>query len=250
MWFFDIVAGAFVGFLLALTPIPVLPYILAFILFGSVREGGWRAVPVGILIFVFGFAIALSPFFIIWAVFDKGGIVRAASCFIAMYSPYWTVPVRQWWKSYRQKSDLGSPGSEFSAENHAVQFSTVVANPETRDLGNLKINAGSDNEAQELLQDSLRNLMPLDTSVTDLWDWDIQFQEESFDLVEAAFSDEDQVLEYASCLADDFLVWIDEYGMDYNQHGWEPGEFEKWIEKECLQFMQKWRQNVKDKFNR
>jgi len=28
-------------------------------------------------------------------------------------------------------------------------------------------------------------------------------------------------------LANDFLQWIEKYDMDYNQHGWEPGEFEK-----------------------
>jgi len=44
-----------------------------------------------------------------------------------------------------------------------------------------------ENNDQDLLQASLRRLMPLDSMVADLWDWDIQFQKESFDNVERPF---------------------------------------------------------------
>ncbi len=93
--------------------------------------------------------------------------------------------------------------------------------------------------------------MPSDSIVMDLWDWDIHFEEESFpDLAEALFADEGQLLEYAGYLTEDFLRWIEKFDMDYNQHGWEPGEFEKWIAEECLLFMRKWQENVRAKCNR
>ena len=97
----------------------------------------------------------------------------------------------------------------------------------------------------------LVDLMPLNTRLTDLWDWDIRF-EESFDGIEdAAFCSEEEFEYYANMLAEDFERYIDEYAMDYNQQGWDtPEEFSVWIKEECLNFMTKWRANVREEFGR
>lgn len=104
-----------------------------------------------------------------------------------------------------------------------------------------------DDQDGEELRERLIALMPRDTIVTDLWDWDIHFEELSFDDInEVAFSDNDELENHASVLADDFLRWIDEYGMDYNEQDWpSPEEFVAWVRQECLDFMTKWRVNVK-----
>jgi len=88
--------------------------------------------------------------------------------------------------------------------------------------------------------------------VTDLWNWDIRFEDSSFDdIVEAAFADEGDLAWYADALAEDFQRWIDEYGMDYNQQSWgSDEEFSDWIGEQCLEFMRKWRANVRKEFGR
>ena len=110
----------------------------------------------------------------------------------------------------------------------------------------------SEESDDEALRERLVKLMPLDTRVTDLWNWDIRFEEESFgDIEDAAFSDDDQLKAFAENLADDFLGWIDKWGMDYNQEGWNSDEaFEEWIRDECMDFMRRWRANVKREFGR
>lgn len=108
-----------------------------------------------------------------------------------------------------------------------------------------------DDEDDEELRERLIALMPRDSVVTDLWDWDIRFEELSFDdLAEAAFADEDALAAYARGLANDFLRWIDEYGMDYSQQDWFPREFAVQIKQECLDFMTCWRANVRKEFLR
>ena len=101
------------------------------------------------------------------------------------------------------------------------------------------------------VRQQLIGLIPLDTIVTDLWDWDIRFEEISFDdITEVAFCTDEEVVKNAEYLANDFLGWIDECDMDYGQEDWEPGELEEWVFEECLKFMQAWRQNIKKEFNR
>lgn len=104
----------------------------------------------------------------------------------------------------------------------------------------------------EELRERLVALMPRDSIVMDLWNWDIHFEELSFDdLTEVAFADGDELAHYAGVLADDFLRWIDEHGMDYNEQDWPSHEeFAAWIRDECLDFMTKWRANVKKDFLR
>lgn len=96
----------------------------------------------------------------------------------------------------------------------------------------------------------LVDCMPLNTIVTNLWDWDIQFQEESFgDIEEAAFCNDDEIERFADLLAADFERWVDEYDMDLNQNEFEnPDGFSEFVKEQCVQFMKEWRQNVKAEF--
>jgi len=94
--------------------------------------------------------------------------------------------------------------------------------------------------------------MPQNTVVTDLWDWDIRFEEESFDDIEdVAFCREEEIEHFAELLASDFERWVDEYEMDYNQNEFEnPDGFSAFVKEQCVQFMKEWRQNVKEAFGR
>src|SRR5574343_17433 len=80
--------------------------------------------------------------------------------------------------------------------------------------------------------------MPLYTVVTDLWDWDIRFEEESFDDIEdVAFCREKEIEHFAELLASDFERWVDEYEMDYNQNEFEnPDGFSAFVKEQCVQF--------------
>lgn len=103
----------------------------------------------------------------------------------------------------------------------------------------------------EKLRERLVALMPRESMVMDLWDWDIHFEETSFDdITEAAFADDEELAQYADGLANDFQRWIDEYDMDYDQQNGEEDEFSEWIGEKCLEFMRKWRANVRKEFGR
>lgn len=107
-------------------------------------------------------------------------------------------------------------------------------------------------DSAENYHDQLVVLMPRDSMVLDLWDWDIRFEDQSFDDLEsAAFATNEELLVHADSLSDDFLRWIDEYAMDYNQSGWDSDEeFEGWIRQQCLDFMKRWRENVRREFGK
>jgi len=107
-----------------------------------------------------------------------------------------------------------------------------------------------DEEEEEELRERLIALMPRDSIVMDLWDWDIHFEGESFgDITDAAFFDDDELVQHSEALAEDFLRWIDGHGRDYNQQGSSsPDEFAEWIGQQCLDFMKKWHTNVKLEF--
>lgn len=94
--------------------------------------------------------------------------------------------------------------------------------------------------------------MPLNTIVTDLWDSDIRFEEESFgDIEEATFCDEELFESFAEQLAVDFERWCDEYDLDYNQNEFDrPEDFSAFVKEECLKFMKGWRSNVRAEFGR
>lgn len=106
-----------------------------------------------------------------------------------------------------------------------------------------------DEEVEEM-RATLTALMPLDTIVADLWDWDIHFEELTFgdSFFRVALGDEVNALAEAKILADDILGWIDEYGMDYAQESFEDDDFTAWIREESESFIRKWRLNIAKAF--
>lgn len=102
----------------------------------------------------------------------------------------------------------------------------------------------------EGIKEKLIELMPLNHMVIDLWDWDIHFEEITFDddLILIATGPEDYAIEQAKLLAEDFLRWIDEYDMDYDQENWPEGKFEDWIEEGCIAFIKDWRLRVSKEY--
>lgn len=74
------------------------------------------------------------------------------------------------------------------------------------------------------LKDQLRACMPLDSMITDLWDWDVHFEEDLSDdwYFEAIFGDETNVGACSEVLAEFSLEKCDEYEIDYNQTASDP----------------------------
>ena len=110
----------------------------------------------------------------------------------------------------------------------------------------------SDEQVEEV-KDTLRELMPLDTMVTDMWDWDLHFEDSTFEdcYFDVALGPEDSALAEAENLKEDILKWIDDYGMDYDQQSnseEEGKEFEDWVLGQSREFITKWRNNIADKF--
>ena len=107
-----------------------------------------------------------------------------------------------------------------------------------------------DEDGVEALKDALRELMPLDTIVTDMWDWDIRFEDTTFEdtFFEVALGPEDNVFINVEYLKEDLLQWIDEFGMDYAQDHYKNEEFEQWVHDQCEEFIQKWRSEIVKKF--
>lgn len=110
----------------------------------------------------------------------------------------------------------------------------------------------SGEDPEEAKERRLIECMPLDTIVTDLWDADIRFEEESFgDIEDAAFCDEEALEPIAEQLAEDFERWVVEYELDYNRNGFDsPEDFSAFVKEECLKFMKGWRSNVREEFGR
>jgi hypothetical protein len=107
-----------------------------------------------------------------------------------------------------------------------------------------------DEDDVETVRAALRELMPLDTIVTDMWDWDLHFEDTTFEdtYFDVAFGPEDFALAQAECLKEDLLLWMDEYGMDYAQEQRSEEEFEQWIHDQCKEFIRKWRSNIVKRF--
>lgn len=165
------------------------------------------------------------------------------------------------WDLERDEEDL-SPGKRSTLEPEPFPISNeAIARyverefllPAAEEYSNLNIECylegGNPAEAKAR---RLVDCMPRNTIVTDLWDWDIQFQEESFgDIEEVAFCDDNEIERFAAQLAADFECWVDEYEMDYNQNEYEnPDGFSVFVKEQCLQFMKGWRQNVKENIGR
>ena len=98
----------------------------------------------------------------------------------------------------------------------------------------------------EGLRSALRELMPLDTMVTDMWDRDIHFENSTFEnnFFDVALGPEDVALAEAESLREDILGWIDDYGMDYAQDQMTQEEFEALVLTHCREFILKWRGNI------
>lgn len=105
-------------------------------------------------------------------------------------------------------------------------------------------------EEMEKAKDTLRQLMPLDTMVTNMWDWGIRFEDFTFEdcFFDVAIASEDFAMAQAEYLKEDIIRWIDEYDMDYAEEQFEAEGFEKWILDQCKAFILKWRNNIKDKY--
>jgi hypothetical protein len=102
-----------------------------------------------------------------------------------------------------------------------------------------------DEDVLEELKYALNKLMPLGTMVTDMWDWDIHFENRTFNdtYFDVAFGPEEYAIEQAMFLKEDMLAWIDEFNMDYAQY--ELGkEFEDWLYEQCVEFIKGWRSNI------
>lgn len=141
---------------------------------------------------------------------------------------------------------------EYIVEQHLLSMAETFSNRNI--AAYLRGESSDENEDDEdaEMRERLIDLMPRDSMIMDLWDWDIHFEESSFDDIEdAAFADDDELIQNAESLAIDFLQWIDEYGIDYDQQGWSsPEDFSEWIGQQCLDFMKKWRANVEGEFGR
>ena len=101
------------------------------------------------------------------------------------------------------------------------------------------------------LRDVLREFMPLDTMVTDMWDWDIHFEDRAFEdtYFDISLGPEEFAIEQAEFLKEDLLAWIDEYGIDYAQEqGDKQEEFENWVYDNCVKFIKGWRLNIVKSF--
>jgi hypothetical protein len=99
------------------------------------------------------------------------------------------------------------------------------------------------------LKRRLNNLMPLESMIIDLWDYDLHFEETTFEATyfDVACGPADLANAEAESLQEEFLNWNIEYNMGYDQADWEEGEYEKWVLEECKNFIKKWRQNIYDK---
>lgn len=103
-----------------------------------------------------------------------------------------------------------------------------------------------DEDDVNILKEALKEFMPLDTIVTDLWDCDIHFEDRTFEdtYFDVALGPEEYAIKQARFLKDDILAWIDECGMDYDQGQWDELEFQNWVLDHCIRFIKGWRLNI------
>ena len=105
-------------------------------------------------------------------------------------------------------------------------------------------------EEVEAGKDVLGRLMPLYTIVTDMWDWDIHFEDMTFvdTYLDVALGPDEFAYSQAEHLREDILGWIQEYCMDYAQDQWTEEEFEQWVLGQCKDFIVKWRNSIVKQF--
>lgn len=151
-----------------------------------------------------------------------------------------------------KRASLDYESIPFALDEIVQHIVSSYLRPAAENFTNPNIECFLEEDPQDARKRRLIDCMPFDTHITDLWDWDIRFEDESFDdIEEAAFCTEDELPAYADSLAEDFKRWIDEYDLDYDQINYEnPEKFAEWISEQCLQFMKQWRTNVLSEFGR
>jgi hypothetical protein len=96
-------------------------------------------------------------------------------------------------------------------------------------------------------RDRLRAAMPLDTIITDLWDWDVHFEDGdhlSDDwLIEAAFGSDDSLDDCADQLEELFHCKVREYDIDYDQYA-DPDAFDELVTNAARNFIVQWRHQL------
>ena len=100
-------------------------------------------------------------------------------------------------------------------------------------------------EQVEMLKHMIKECIPKDSMIVDLWDWDIHFEESLGDdwVYEAVFGAASSLNACAEKLGDFFLEKADEHGMDYNQDPDDPG-FENLVKESAAWFLVGWRENL------
>lgn len=103
-------------------------------------------------------------------------------------------------------------------------------------------------EQVDTLQDYLNDAIPLNTMITDLWDWDLHFENDidSDWYYEAVFGTNDSVKAVTEQLVEYFLEKVEEYKMDYDQ-GDDPNAFRNLVMDEATKFIISWRKNIQVK---
>jgi hypothetical protein len=104
-------------------------------------------------------------------------------------------------------------------------------------------------EELQRLKDILKECIPIDSMIVDLWDWDVHFENSLEDdwYFEAVFGSSDKQEACARELADFFLEQVEDLGMEYNQHE----DYELFlgiVAGEARQFIQGWRDNIFNRF--
>jgi hypothetical protein len=95
------------------------------------------------------------------------------------------------------------------------------------------------------LKELLRSFMPVDLMITDLWDWDIHFEEDLGDdwYFESIFGAEMSVLRCETELTKFFLKKCEEHHIDYDQFGNETS-FEALVREHAARFIIGWRERT------
>ncbi len=98
----------------------------------------------------------------------------------------------------------------------------------------------------ETLKDEFNALMPLDSFIVDLWDWDLHFENElSSDwYFEAVFGRKSTINLVAKELANYFMDKSEEYSIDYNQSQYSREELYAHVMNESVKFILNWRMNI------
>jgi len=106
----------------------------------------------------------------------------------------------------------------------------------------------SEEQLEDLL-DRLTELMPLDSIIVDLWNWDVHFEDylDNDWFFEAAFGGIETLNGCAEELADSFLEKVDEFDMDYDQYP-EYDIFQSKVREESRKFIAGWRNNVLSRY--